>query len=127
MRIAAWQATIRPQVRKMRVIHLWGVRRLSSRFLETSKRTRPIWTFSKCFIFKVDGRAYVVDGLCPVVVVGGHLQLSHDVAGLSDLQDLDRCCIGKVNLLEEVHDAHEEEHAAVHLSHDPPVILGREL
>lgn len=74
----------------------------------------------------VDG-AYVVDGLCPVVVVGGHVQLSHDVAGFSDLQDLDRRCIAKVDLLEEVHDAHEEQDAPVHLSHDPPVIFGREL
>jgi hypothetical protein len=37
-----------------------------------------------------EGRAHIIHGLRPVVVVGGHLELIENVAGQANLQHLDR-------------------------------------
>lgn len=68
--------------------------------------------------------AYKVNGLNPIILIRCHAQLCQDVARLSNLQDLDGCSVGIVDLLHEVHESHQRQETQVNLAHDTAVIIG---
>lgn len=68
--------------------------------------------------------AYKINGLNPIVLIRCHAKLCQDVARLSNLQDLDGCSVGIVNLLYQIHESHQRQEAQVNLAHDTAVIIG---
>lgn len=68
--------------------------------------------------------AYKINSLDPIVLICRHAQLCQDVARLSNLQDLDGCSVGIVDLLHEVHESHQRQETQVDFAHDTAVIIG---